>query len=684
MRGSQTLVESVTGTLREFLNVGAKTLRERLRQGRLGKLNQRKFDEAVKVFEEQIRRHSALDDLQPHLEESFFKTVETRVHEIIYGLMTGNALPKGSFVPTPRESLLILVSIWFQHFGLVFELNRAQRDSIAKAKIESERLTDRIAVDRGERTACFVHEVAKLLMPSWTVDDIHALADICRCIPHGYQETPYGYEGIRGLPNDPSTLSGLERDPQAANLQLIAALIRLANLCTVNEDFCPLDLRSLLKPEYGNGHDSCFIGILDYLQDLRVEHVRQALVVNALAPAPIDRMEVPDEAGRIYPLTLDVRSSLEFLRSRMGLIIEGVSPFLMKCASTRIDRVHCEHSDTRLLTGFDPFLRNAWGLHIASTTCATEGACAFAVVQLFDVEAELVRPISTTSLKKRLTNKCEPLCEIQPFNIVAVRLAREIQSRIATWPNDPSVLVSDSELNEFKQHIESFLEDRKTCCELVGEHAARGATEAFQKAFSECSVVIVYGISRNVFQALFQTGFAMRGRILAVPVNPRFWRPEVAFFEGEEGQPLLAGEDARVRAWCAEHKCKLDFVDSRALEQRLQAIKRTGTKFIFMASARSVIVEGGSRTSFVTLGNHIISQAVRASGGKVAVIAESGKVATGIEARHLRATQDNVLADCDKPDYERVDELTDDDVDFWVIPGIDTQSRDGQFRRFRL
>ncbi len=639
-----------------------------------------RFEEACALWDSLFLKHRSrfpvAEAYRQYIDRRQFDAVEETLNQLIFGTLSGTSLPPGSFLPTARESLLLLSAIWLQPVGLMWGLFESEIDPIGLPLQKNE-------TELAELGNSWVHRSARYLRERWSTnngwsdEDKDCLAKLCVRQQAGVD--------ISSLDRAADTHKGLARHPWSVNLQKLSALLRLANVCCLRKQFCSLDLKERIRPGQITGPDSAFLGVTDLIQRLDLDHGSNSVIIEARIPPPLDYAETPTEDGLQFPLTLDVRPSLEYLRAKIESIVQEVSPFLLQCASTRIKFVRLDQLPDDGTIHLDEYIPRVWALQMASTTCATEGSCCFALVLHRMLQSELRNPNKVAiSLAARVRNKCDVMKDLQPFNVMATRLARQVRETVVDWSNDTSP--PEAEIQALLNVLEGFLNERQDECVKVGANAA--------ERLQEVKTAILYGVSRNVMKTLEEWNY--QGRLLVVPINTQLdspktiRRPEAQWSVNQEGKDPLAGEDARMQAWCMKRGIELDFVDERMIPTRIRALKGTNGSIAFLAGARSVIRDDEQTSYFSTIGNLSIAQTIRRAGGKVVIIAERGKVARmddGFdEAVELRSAFKAVEADPNAPVYSRVDELIlGKDVDEEIIPAnTDSEDlNDEEFREFR-
>ncbi len=659
------------------------TLRERLQ---VVPENREKLKQAVELWKSLFVTSRALFPVAPEYEKyltsDFCSAVESRLNEIIYDpLGLGNTLPAGSFVPSPREALLLVTAAWLHPLGLMWgHFPKEQNSPTAQGedwspKPLSEDSLRQLSKNYGQRTARFFRERWVTYNPAWRsadddykvgpiTEDLALLACLCEAQRPDFdiQKLPdlldsfetelpglakrFGKIGEVGSDPDLNT-----EDPQRMRLWKLVVLLRLANVCRIQSGCCPLDLAERLKPADAAGRVDSYEGVCDLVTGVEINHGDNSIVLHAIAPQPIDLAETKTPDCIQAPLTLDVRAALEYLRSRLAGIVDEVSRYLWKCSNSKINRVRlklAEHPETDNPAAMFRFVDRVWALQMAATTCATEGACYFALMLQRILAKELTgcRDNSRVipSLKKRVTNKLLVARAVQPFNLLTIRLKDRIETLIADWPEtDP---VDAIRVREFEATLRAFLTERLTACR---------ACAVFGTELQVFNVIIVYGFSRNVFEAIAASGF--RGLVWFVPISPLMRRPEAAFVEDQEARSPEAGEDARLLNWFEARGLLPEGVSVQELPNRVVAAVAQKRQVAYLVGTRAVLraVDGRFDSCLSSVGNSANAELVKSNGGEVIVIAELGKDASLDEQATLLTACS--LLDPSQPPHERIEQL---------------------------
>lgn len=628
------------------LNAGPDTLRARLKA--VPEYEQR-FEEACSLWDSLFVDDHVHYPIAPALEKYVARNqceaVEDLLEKLIYGSAAAGLLPVRSFVPTARESLLLVTAAWLQNLGLMHGLFRNERHldttEIAPTEIGPAKL-ERLAAKRGQRASHYLQKEWKLFC-AWSDEDRKLLADLCRCAVAGAP--------LDELPIAPDMHAGLARNERSVHLQMCVALLRLANNINIRGDFCPLDLRQRLKPvATANVPESAFLQVLTLIEEVEINHGMNAVTLRARFPTPVDLEVVGTEDGLRVPLTLDLLPGLEYLRMRLHSIISEVAHVLSGCASTRILCATLERLDGDSLMEVEQFTQEVWALQLAATTCATEAACVFGLIIDRLLRDELAGEGNRDiPLRQKLLTKCKAAREIHPMNVLPLRLAILIERAVATWPENEAP--STDKIETLRDHVHAFLHKRM---DQSGQLTLQGQT----RRWSATDTPVVYGVSRNVLKFLESTGF--KGQLLAVSIDARVRRPESNWRDLDNPQNPLAGEDARLIQWCRERGIDCHFVDERELPIRMRATRQ---RLVFIAGARSFLAAGNDPVNrdpafcYSTIGNFSIAQTVRGVGGCVWLIAEAGKKADVNEQAILEANYTRSLDDPECQIYQQVDQL---------------------------
>lgn len=675
---------SPTNTSR--ITITAKSLRDRFSEEQDWA---RQFEQAVELWDSLFNtlrsRYPVSSRFEPHINAAYCSEVEERLISIIYGpAQNANTLPSGSFVPSQREALLLTVAAWLHPLGIMWGIFPEEQNAPTRPGEEwtplpkSEVDLQTLAQNYGKRTGRYLATVWLKFNHEWRptnpvgdsgplTEDVALLAALCEAQQSHIRIEELGkvlknYEGLSNgnlqgfaekfgrIPDSMDESDASEPAPDTVRFWKLVILLRLANVTRIHHGICPLDLATQLRPTNLQGNCDSYEGICDFVEHVAFDHGDNSVVVHAIAPNSVDLSTSSAPDAILAPLTLDVRPALEYLRCKLEGIVSVVEKYLWKCENTKFSGVRLELASLGRETDVDilyRFIDRVWALQMAATTCATEGACYFALMlhrhlqQELETSTEDSTRINRPHLKVRVLNKCKMAKSVQRFNVLTFRLATQIEDLIKDWPEKENV--AQGRIEELTKILEKFLSDRLTECRACGQ---------FGKDLGTAGVLIVYGFSSNVFQAIKDSGF--KGQIWFVPVSRLMRRPEAEFMDDRRLQSPEAGEDARVRSWCDQHHLQTECVATQILPSRVSAAVNNGQRVVYLVGTRTVLSR--KRNSCLSsVGNLANAALVKMSRGEVVVIAERGKIASKTEMESLLEQYSNLNPR--QPDFERIEKL---------------------------
>lgn len=607
---------------------------------------QLRFDEAadlwLSLFETHADRYPSAAFATSSLKRSRCEEVERFLDWIIYGTRSGTAMAAGSFVPTPREALLVLTAAWLFPLGMKFGLFESERlaaadpESVRCARTPKEEELEEALENYHERTARYIREQWHLNC-RWSPEDRELLARLCVAQRPGIplESLPTILpEELRtaddGVIKDDTHLA--ERNPRNVNLRKLAALLRLANVLRLSAAFCPPDLARRLKPADMNmaGGTRWYSNLVKLVEGVDLRHGANTIALKVWRPEPVDLMTHPGSDGRMIPLLLEAGPLLEYVRLTLQGIVNEVAPCLNLCESTRLNRVEVEDQDNNPCpVNLSDLLHEVWPMMLATTSCATEGACCFGLILDRAIQDELSGRNGDVPLIDKLRNKISVLRSVQPFNAMSRRLADQVE-RICDTVTGKTMPARA--IQQIQTLVHDFLAARARCCEVCAQEGSR--------LLAGLDAIVLYGFSRNVFAAIRQSGF--QGQVFYIPIRSEVRRPEI----NSEIHPAESGENARVVQWFKTAMPSLSF-RSISLDEIPLAIESAATtprdrdrNVAFLVGTRAVLTDsadgqGAVESCLCSVGNRTIALAVRNAGGWVLVVGEKGKRCNRTESQSL-------------------------------------------------
>lgn len=616
------------------------------------------------IFDKDRRRFPVARIHARRISKTYVERLEDRLDQWLFGSMVGTSLPPASYLPTSKESLLLLAAIWLHPIGFSWglfdeELNDLKHPLIPDDEEKTQRQLEAIADKAMLRTERFLKErwLSTDPFPEWNDADRTMLATLCASLQPNFPLSGLEYSG--------EPLGGHDRPHDEVNLRKLAALLRVASVSLMGRAPCPLIVRSNLRLPDIQAPESAFESVTDLVTDVLIDHDQEALRIQSHCPESID-LETSPVNGFPIPITLDARPMLEHLRSVVDATVQEAAEVLKGCANTRIRTAKLDTPvPTEGAIKLDEFAHRIWPLQLSAMTGASEEASCFGLVVKRMLEHDSHGPsTSQYSTFYRVWNKCKTIRRLQPYNVLGTRLARDLLKAIQTWPRRDRP--SPQLLNEAIQLIERFLKERHPASQHLGEFAARLLDDTDQ--------FLVYGFSRNVLKVLEHLDLSQK-KLWAVSCAPEFRRPSSRWSFVVNDETGLSGENARLHEWCKQQGAELEVIDVLGLPAKIASTKAQGKDVTFLAGARSVIWNDElspprrPAVCFATIGNKTVANAARRENAKVVVVAERGKIAVPHESTALNRLHDRQKRNPELPSYCQVDQLVQfTDFDDLLIP----------------
>ena len=521
----------------------------------------------------------------PHYEEEALEPPLTdfleKVEELIFGGEFDKSLPLQSFVPTPREALLLCSFCWFYPLGLVWGLFEEELDAEQLPRRGQDLAKRRLALNSHSRAARFFEE-RWVDDTSWDEEERKKLAELFRCFA--------GDSSLDELPRATDVTSP-NRDPSSVDLATLVGLIRIANALRTQKGYCSQEVAKIIKQGTNNDKSDGRTAITDSLVNITVDHkiAKMDIAIQDVSPQNLDDPEHP----RAAPIRLDIRPAASYFCQRLNRHLCGELKFLAQYPNIRVGKFELAFSPKSMVGTKNPstvdsgeshrtrqshassgqnvdlikLVYRGWHLHLAATTCATESACLFGLVVEETLEAD-----SDTSLKDRLENKIKVMQKMQPFNV----LGRSIIGIIRKHTGGLNDANEAERKHVLRQELRTYLRNRIRACEDTSAHA----TETLRGY----DMLIVYGFSRNVLNAVERSGF--NGKLLVVQVDAQIRLEEAKYTHLSN----LTNEDYRLKLWkdsshlTDEH---IEHVVLAGLHRRLR--QNDDKKLAFLVGARGCL-----------------------------------------------------------------------------------------------
>ena len=498
--------------------------------------------------------------------------------------MDGNA-----FIPSPEEAMYLLSACWLHDVGMIYGIFDGENSQGPDVDWNGLRNTHE------ERTAKYLTQRWQQHC-SWSSTEKTYLAEFCI-----YHRQRYLLADM-----EPAEING--RSGKAVRLRELAAILRLADACHVDESRAPVDLKNLFDsfgmPAISQDH----WGIPRLIHGVEFDHRSHTIPLHCLLPPP----------KRYGTATIDFQGVIDRVVGGLKAELSTVIPWLSGYSNTDFKNVEAKIVRPKSLADPEGHMMEMWPSIIKMFSSASETACMVAAL----VKAAC-RDCSEVP-KKKIYEILDMALYVHPYNFLIRGLDAEMRQ----------LLSKECSVGDVKRCKERYLKEREERCVQVARQARR--------VISDGDVIVVSGYSRTLLTLLTEQLVGHGGKVLIVKCPAT--------------SPGLIARDGNARLLDELRKSGLSCIhlENGSLVEILQNFRRTGQPVKVLLAAQGVF-NGGEVLAAV--GSSLISLAAKAVGFPVYILAEPEKRISDDETRRkmeqlLKEQADWLIhtdADGDKP-----------------------------------
>jgi len=535
----------------------------------------RRFEEAEILAKSIFNEHSRyvpLPYFTPH-GESHCQTVERYLDQIIWGTEKERLiLGEHDFVPTPEEAMYLLSAAWLHDIGMMYGIF----DHEAPAHLRDSKKVTSLRAEHEDRTSKYIHDKWEYNC-HWTDDEKTWLTNICL---HHRRRHP-----ISGCPQ---TVNGTHANGPV-RLAILAALLRLADACHVDQSRAPAPLMALYDSLGMPQEAVCRWETAKLISKVQFDHRNKMITLVGLCPPVFDFDLGSFDLGKIVEIVCgDIRAELQ-----------SVQQFLLPCHNTSFWEVtHKLYYVPSLKIHIEGQCLAMWPYLLHERTSSTEAAAALVQVLLFAVnEAEQARDFGD-AWRETISSMIGETVKSRPFDFMIRNLRQDVEQKLSVLPVDAK------SAGGLAEYLQSFLKEiRQNCCKM--------AVYARDLVGPE-DVIVVHGYSTNVAKLLKK----LRGQYTnALYVVDSY----------EPAERLSLGPDENKRMMTFTHTLGFDqvkFLPFPAFAQVLSELRRENIPCKLLLGTHGVLRNKGF---LCKVGNHMLATTAKELGAEVIAFAEKRK-----------------------------------------------------------
>jgi len=448
--------------------------------------------------------------------------------------------PNKDFIPNPEEAMYLLAGAWVHDIGMMYGIFEGEQAS----DLANDRdLCARLRNEHEVRTARHLWHVWHLEC-RWTTDEKAFLANICHYHRRRHNIDDFAPKVIKGQ------ITG-----ESIRLEVIAALLRIADACHVDRSRVPGNLRSLYDSLGMPTDEVCFWGQPELISRVHFQHSDGKIVIESLVPEPIDF-----KRGKF-----DFEEIIELVRKDIAEEVKSVQTVLLPYTNTAFKEVTKE---VNKLPGLDvkapQWCLGVWPYFLKKSYSATEGVASLTRMLLFELEKT---KNFGDPCRRRIRGMIQEVIRWRPYDVVVFKLQNEIE-KILTQ-KQPGSPVQE----RLKVYLRDFLKNICTKCNSMTERA--------MSLVKPEDVLFLYGYSINIVKFLE----AIKQRHTVYVVDCRSPNAHLQFDPHENEQIL---EFLRKNGF-EDH-----FIKMIELSQILDDLKRTKTPRKIILGTHSVLRQNDS------------------------------------------------------------------------------------------
>lgn len=537
------------------------------------------------------------------------------VEDLLDRLIFGGSSDRATFTPTPEEAMYLLSAVWLHDIGMYYGI--LPNEDAEVDDVNWEQVRD----DHEMRSGRYIQQEWKLNC-TWAAEQKVFLSAICKYHRRKHRLDRFHPSIIRDGSDNPVRLLEL------------AALLRLADACHVDQSRSPADLRvqfhSMGMPPISRLHWQLPMQV----SGVDFQHASRTIRPYIFLP----------EGQQRGTIKIDYAPLADTVVKHLEDELSSVDACLKRYSNVGFQFVEPNLLEADYLYETDGLLLSIWPLLLERVVSPSEAASLVATLVQTCVRHRVALP------KKQISEIITRAKELQPYNVLLLRLARDVEVSMADEQGAGcAALVAKCK--------EQYLLRRVMACDAV----AKSAMETVESN----AVLIVSAYSHNVMTFVRNRRYS-HGKVLVVRVD------------GTEPHSIAEAGYQRLLKELDDDRIPFRTVDLAGLPSALRHPEFRQVPIWCLLGCYGVIDE---THVLAPVGSETVAVVAKANGAKVAILAESEKVAAGdelsgtLEELARNATVEVQLTDGPRP-YKalrpNIDVLTKSMVEFELIGPVQT------------
>lgn len=419
-----------------------------------------KFDEAEKLARSLFNKEGCVP--LPYFTEhgvEHCKSVEKYLNQIIWGTEKESlALGEHDFVPTPEEAMYLLSAAWLHDIGMRYGIFESENPDDLKGDFKKKL---KLRNEHEFRSIQYIHDVWKDTC-SWEEDEKTWLTNICAC--HRQHNPINTFDPVQIIS---------QYDGKPVRLMVLAALLRLADGCDVDQSRAPGSLMALYI-SLGMSQDS-----LNHWEKARLimgvdfDHTNRKITLESRCPPRYDF-----DLG-----SFDLAEVVEIIRHDVEKELWSVQQVLLPYPNTYFGEVkHNIYYPYYLKLEKEKQYLGLWPYLLDKPSSSTRIAASIVHILLFDIG----KTVDFGEVWRY--NFLSIICETEksrPFDFMIRNLRQEVEEILKELPID------QKSVDRLTKYLENYL--RKTSTNYL-----KMAEFAMDEDFvGPKDVLVVHGYSTN-------------------------------------------------------------------------------------------------------------------------------------------------------------------------------------------
>jgi translation initiation factor 2B subunit (eIF-2B alpha/beta/delta family) len=463
-----------------------------------------------------------------------------------------------AFVHTPEEAMYLLSAAWLHDIGMVYGIFDNERVEGPGIDWES------LRYGHEQRSSKYIQE-HWWSNCHWSKDEKVYLSLLCH-----YHRRHHPLEEIQLVEID-------GRFGQKVRLRELAALLRLADACHIQDSRTPVDLRNFFEALGLPAAARVHWGLPLLVHSVAFDHSSAKIVVNCIVPTR-------RQFGTAW---IDFQPAVDRIVESVQRELNTVIPYLSQYSNLAFRLV--EHNTKSIaFVARDDRLQKLWPCMLSMVSSGSAAARMLAATLRAVVNSS--QQVSEAEIKPILTEAVN----IHPFNVPIRRLKQTACEQLATTTDH----------RKFSKWLDEYGNDLCESCNAVANEMAA--------SIGPRDCLVIYGYSNAVMATLRAVSHRFKGIVIVV----RYHRL------GEEA--AVRDETAIILQELSELKMAHQVVELASIPQVLEALKRTNKMVKVLVGTRGIL-DDGRALSFA--GHRQIALAAQAIEVPVILVREAHKEA---------------------------------------------------------